>query len=274
MNIGIAISTFSDGPEQCIELARSADLAGIDGVFVYDHLLGHTDAGAPRSSMEAIALLGALAVETRTAALGALVIRSGIRPAPLVAESIRTVNEISGGRVVLGVGTGDSQSAAEDAMFGIHRGDGAQRRRALEATVSAIRRKSVPVWVGGRSREACAVAAECADGLNIWGTSPDRFREVASTAAALRAEQSEQSDERGPFMLSWAGLVDVSGERSETLALGHNDVRLSGSAADIAAELRPYRDGGAGWIILAPLPPFAPEAVDLIVQVKQELLLG
>ena len=271
MKIGIAISTFTGSSDTCVELAQSGDRAGIDGVFVYDHLLGHTTSGEPRETIEAIALLGALAVETRTAALGTLVIGSGIRLARVAAEAMRTVNHLSGGRVVVGVGTGDAQSVTEDRAFGIDRGDASDRRHALQATVAAIRGVGVPVWVGGRSTEACEVAARYADGLNVWGTTVDRFVEIAEQVEQLRSENTARSES---FAMSWAGLVDISGERPMTLAIGHNDVRLGGSASDIAAAVRPYRDAVAAWAFLAPLPTFSEAGVELVLQVKQELQRG
>lgn len=274
MKIGLAVSTFADDAETCVSLAVNADRAGIEGVFVYDHLIGFTESGAPRASIEAIALLGVLAIETRHTRIGALVLRSGIRPAVLAANSLSTINRISGGRLLVGIGTGDGQSAIEDAMFGIARGDHPNRMRELEAAVQSVRTRGIETWVGGRSASAQEIAARCADGLNLWGVSTETFVETSKRVSGLRSVSPADRTCEEPFSLSWAGLVDMGSRPTEPLAVGHNDVRLSGTPIQVAGDLRAYADAGASWAILAPLPPFGDASVEFIASVSEILQSG
>ncbi len=75
MRIGYALPTFVDDPELPIAVARRAESAGIDGVFVYDHMW--RDVPPPRrGALECFALLGAVAAETDRVHLGPLVARA------------------------------------------------------------------------------------------------------------------------------------------------------------------------------------------------------
>ena len=107
------------------ELSRLAGLAesiGFDALFVPDHLIiGHSPywgipEGESRGTWEAWTLLAALAAETRRAAIGAFVIGAGFRNPALLAKMAATVDEVSGGRLILGLGCGSHPP--EYAAFG------------------------------------------------------------------------------------------------------------------------------------------------------------
>lgn len=87
-------------------LALDAESAGLDSVWLYDHLL-MVEADAPATAgWEAWTLLSALAAATRTVRLGLLVSCNSFRHPALLARMAHTVQEISGGRLILGVGAG------------------------------------------------------------------------------------------------------------------------------------------------------------------------
>ena len=91
------------------ELRRMAELAeriGVDSIWVGDHLLYRDDGRPPRGPWEAWSLLAALAAVTRRVELGPLVASTSFHAPAMLAKKAATVDEISGGRLVLGLGAG------------------------------------------------------------------------------------------------------------------------------------------------------------------------
>ena len=110
-----------DGPAvfgRLAAAARTAEEAGFDAISVPDHVHQNQVAGGPASPMfEAYTVLGALAAHTRTARLLALVSPVTLRSPGLLAKAVTTLDVITGGRAVLGVGAG--WDVAEHEAYGI-----------------------------------------------------------------------------------------------------------------------------------------------------------
>jgi len=249
MKLGLALPSFVRDPTVPIAVARGADAAGVDGVFVYDHLFRGSPDGSRRPALEGVALLGALAQATTACAVGALVFRAWLRPPRSLAAAIATVERIAPGRVIATIGAGDSQSRAENESFGLGFGTTAERVAVLRAAVRAARETNARIWVGGELEAVRAVAAEHAHGWNKWGGDATTF---ASEAGALRDAAS-----RPGFECTWGGLV-VAGDddrEAEEKAdrLGASPGTIVGGPATIARALQRYRDAGADWAILAPI---------------------
>ena len=137
-----------------IDVARVADDAGLDGVFVYDHLF-RLEGGTRRPALEGVSLLGAVAAATKKVAVGALVFRAWLRPPASLAAAITTVVRIAPGRMIATIGAGDSQSREENESFGL--GFGTMQDR-VDALARGRRRGAArgSSSLGGWSREVGA----------------------------------------------------------------------------------------------------------------------
>ena len=86
--------------------ARLAEELGFDSVWVPDHLIFGADEGVPEGFWECTGILAALAATTERIGLGALVACAAFRSPALLAKVTDTIDEISGGRLTLGLGAG------------------------------------------------------------------------------------------------------------------------------------------------------------------------
>ena len=95
------------------EMARLAEQVGFDSVWVGDHLLYRYDDGSRRGPWEAWSVLAALAEATERIELGPLVAATSFHSPPMLAKKAATIDEISGGRLILGLGAGWNETEYE-----------------------------------------------------------------------------------------------------------------------------------------------------------------
>ena len=175
------------------ELARAAEDAGLDGVWVPDHLVPlRPDGPFP---LECWTLLAALAGATSRLRVGPLVLVLPLRDPGLLALQARTLAAVAPGRVVLGIGLGGFTYRRAAESLGIATHDLAARGDALAAALQHLR-AALPaddanpprpeLWVGGRSRAALEAAARAADGWNcpFAAEIEPRLRDLDAACAA------------------------------------------------------------------------------------------
>lgn len=254
VRVGLTLPSFVDDPSVPIAVTTAAEAAGVDGVFVFDHLFRVGADRARRPALDSVALLAAVAAATERIHVGVLVFRAWLRPPRSLATALETVARIAPGRVIGGIGAGDSESRQENESFGLGFGDMAQRVARLEAAVRAARDHGAPVWVGGHAAPVRAVAAEVADGWNSWGSEVDAF--------SAQATQAKLAARREPFECSWGGLAVLGGDDAQASAkaerLGARAGTIVGGPESVASSLRELGVAGADWVIVGPLDPRDP----------------
>jgi len=246
VRIGLTLPSFVDDPEIPIAVAQAAERAGIDGVFVYDHLWR----GQPpnrRPALECFALLGAVAAETERVHVGTLVARATLRPPATLANAFITADRVSGGRLLAAIGAGDSESREENEAFGLGFGSMVDRVTALHDAVRACVGRGFPVWVGGRAAQVRQIVA-VADAWNMWGSTPEAFAEGAALVREIAPDAQ----------LTWGGLARP----------------LEEGAVTLAERLRPYADVGATWLIVGPVDSSNPENAPVVAEVGSLLNPG
>ena len=254
---GIAIPNFGEDPGELIQFGVDAEAAGFDGFFLWDHIVfSNTGDGPP--ILDPWLLLAVIAARTSRIRLGTMITPVPRRRPWQLARQTATLDVLSGGRVILGVGIG-SPAYGDFGIFGEPAGDRERAERLDEGldvlaglwtgepfsyqgrhyTVDPVRfrpaplqRPRIPVWVGGvlPARRPVARAAR-------WdGMVPIRFadrrlvRPPASDIAAVRDQvRAARGSVAGFDLVVWA---EVAAQPREVPALA-----------------APYAEAGATWWI-------------------------
>jgi probable F420-dependent oxidoreductase len=267
-----------------LEIARTAEASGFDSIWVGDHYLYRGDGRSERGPREAWTTLAALAARTDRVSLGPLVACLGFHAPAVTAKLAATVDEISGGRLVLGVGAGWNR--AEFDAFGIafdHRASRFEEafdivRRLLagervtaggrwhavdDAVVLPRPARQIPLMVGSTGPRVLAATLPHAHGWNTWfdwfGNTPDGFaaRSAAIDEACERVGRDPASLERSACVL--VRLDPRAAERPDEPGV----VPLTGDTEAIADGIRSMADAGADEVILVCDPITAPSVAAL-----------
>ena len=180
MKIGVLLPTFEEGPGQAFACARAVAAAGLDGIFAYDHLWPMNSPRRP--SLAPFPLLATLVRRHEQLTVGPLVARVGLVGTAQLVDEFLTLHELSGGRVIAAIGTGDRLSAAENEAYGLEKLDAAQRRALLYETAHELR-TSMPVWIGAGTLATNELARSLAVTLNFWDVVPEQVQGAAARGA-------------------------------------------------------------------------------------------
>jgi probable F420-dependent oxidoreductase len=262
------------------ELAVLAEAGRLDSVWVADHLL-HRFPGEPDSGpYEAWTTLTALAASTARVQVGTLVLAMPFRNPALLAKMAATLQEVSGGRLILGIGAGwhEPEFRAFNLPFehrASHFADGLEilvpllrgesvtfegrYERAHDAVLLPSPPSRIPLLIAGRRPRMMTLIARHADAFNAAWLGP--VSDLEPRIAPLR-EACEQVGRDFASIEITAGvnvifpsLLDPGDELPRTY--------LSGSDEEIAAGLRSYADAGVGHVIVW-LYPSTAAAVELL----------
>ncbi|KHO20652.1 LLM class F420-dependent oxidoreductase [Mycolicibacterium setense] len=283
-----------------IAQAQEAEAAGFDSVFVMDHFYQLPGLGTPDQPMlEAYTALGALASATQTVQLGTLVTGNTYRNPTLLAKAITTLDVISQGRAILGIGTGWFE--LEHDQLGYEFGTFTERfdklgealqiilpmlagerptftgkyYRTVEAMANPRFREHIPLMIGGSGeKKTIPLAARHFDHLNIIAN----FDELPRKLDVIR-QQCDQID-RDPATLETSMLViALIGEQftADAIPPDFQQRAVFGSPEQIAEQLKTKLfDTGVDGVVLSPVTMggYVPGGITEVAEVLKPLISG
>jgi alkanesulfonate monooxygenase SsuD/methylene tetrahydromethanopterin reductase-like flavin-dependent oxidoreductase (luciferase family) len=305
MRFGLQLWSQSTDWPSFRDAALAAEDAGWDGVWTWDHLLAIFGPWEQPilEGWTALAGLGALTSRVR---LGLMVGANTFRNPGLTAKLATTLDHISDGRAVLGIG--GAWFEREHDAFGIDFGAGfGERLDRLDEAVMLLRRlldgervthdgpvytfhdavceprpvqAHLPILIGGSGRrKTLRTVAQRADGWNTSGPI-EEVRDALSTLAAHAAEVGRDLDsleKTVSFPIVLDDDADAARARMEA-SMAANGVssmgpvpHLSGPPDEVAAAIRPYRDLGFETVIVRMPAPYDRQTIDRIGEVAEAL---
>lgn len=241
LKLGYKASAEQFGPRELLDFSCLAEELGFDSIFVSDHFQPwkHSDGHAP----SALAWLGALGARTRRAVIGTSVLTPTFRYHPsVVAQAFGTLGSMFPGRIVLGVGTGESLN--EVPSSGIAWPGAKERRDRLREAIRLINQlwtedrvsfegqfyrtesatiydkptRKVPIWVAASGPLAAAMAGQIAEGfICTSGKAPALYTESLFPKVAEGLARSGRSDDSLEKMIEVKVSFDTDAAEAKEL---------------------------------------------------------
>jgi probable F420-dependent oxidoreductase len=209
--VGVSLSLHPAGEQ--FDLARRVEALGFDSVWCGDHVSFNLPL------YESMTLLASYASITERIRLGSAVYLLALRPPAVAAKVTATLDVLSGGRLIFGVGVGGENPREFGACGVPHRERGARVNEAIDvvralwrdtpATFKGrftqfdgvsidpkpVQKPGPPIWIGGRSDAALARAGRQGDGWVSYVVTPERYaRSLAKIRAAAAAHDRDLRD--------------------------------------------------------------------------------
>jgi alkanesulfonate monooxygenase SsuD/methylene tetrahydromethanopterin reductase-like flavin-dependent oxidoreductase (luciferase family) len=266
--------------EHWVALADACESAGLEGLFRSDHYLSIVR-GGEAGSLDAWTTLAALAVRTERIRLGTLVSPVTFRPPAVLAKAVVTAQEISGGRVELGMGAG--WYAAEHEAYGFPFPPIGERMDELERQLEVVTRhwdadgrawpKPAPrprLVVGGSAKPRTVRAAvRFADEYNTTFATPEECRERRE-----RVDEAARAAGREPltFSLMTGAIVGRDEAELDDRIMRFQEIRgrpgdtphVTGTLEQTAERLREYERAGVERVMLQHLDHEDVDMVDVL----------
>ena len=263
--------------EDILELTEHCEATGWDGVYFADHFMPNGPGQEPLDgdTLECWSVLAALAAAVPRLRLAPLVTSVTYRHPAVLANIAAAVDRISGGRLMLGVGTGWQEN--EHAAYGIELGTIKQRldrfEEAVDILASLLREKRttfagtyfqvtdapnqpapvqarLPLMIGGGGeRRTMRIAARYADEWNAW-TSPD---DLAHKVKVLRSHCEDLGRDPGEIRVSTQALLFLSTDESwvaDKRRTPSGQPVIVGTPSEVSDIVGQYRDAGADELII------------------------
>jgi alkanesulfonate monooxygenase SsuD/methylene tetrahydromethanopterin reductase-like flavin-dependent oxidoreductase (luciferase family) len=257
MKIDVLVDPFGARWSDVRALAQAADEGGFDGFWTWDHLAGSVHRA--ERVLESWTVLSAIAASTERIAIGPMVLNVANRDPGTLAVMAATFQEISAGRLLLGIGAGGGQGtpyASEQRAFGRDVAPDAVRRRHLAAAIETLRQvwtgrlgeasgflvpETVPpIIVGAFGPRMAELAGRLGDGINApVGPAFARLARVAQDAHAAARRDPSRFIVTASTGFDSQYLRTGSAKRAEIERLGVDRLILVTQAANWDRIIRP-----------------------------------
>jgi len=224
--------------DRIVEMTQTCERLGYDSVWALDHLAPYwLKSGA---SLECWTTLASLAVHTREIKLGSLVTNVNLRHPSVLAKITSSLDNVSHGRVILGIGTGDRLSKRELTSFGYQYETIDQRVMRLRETIQILQglwcsdefsfkgrcfrilharlnpkplqQPHPPIWIGGKHQKLMDLIAELADGWNYWNINR---KQLTLKSNYLSNKCSHLHRSFSHIVKSWSGTIPLNRSTSQ-----------------------------------------------------------
>jgi alkanesulfonate monooxygenase SsuD/methylene tetrahydromethanopterin reductase-like flavin-dependent oxidoreductase (luciferase family) len=286
------VERFVPWPEYA-DMARRAEAVGYDSIWVGDHLLYDLPDGVTRGPYEAWTTLAALASITERVELGPLVASTAFHAPTMLAKQAATVDAISNGRLIAGLGAGWNRREFDGYGFPYDR-----RVSRFEEALAIIapllrdgrtsyhgefydvddcvldpppvRPGGPPIMLGSNSPRMLAIGLPVVDAWNVWWSIYDNS---AETYAEVKAEVDAVMPAGRAVAATAAVMVTVPGGRGRLMGSDYNAQVATVTPDDLADHVRALATIGATHLQLV-LDPITSETIDLVAQVLADLDRG
>jgi len=282
VRFGVHTGLQHTNTDELRDLWSRIESLGFDWISIWDHFYAADATGDPHC-LEAITSHTALAMSTAKVTCGSLVYSAGYRHPAVLANAIATMDQLAGGRIVLGLGGGWLEN--EYNAYGMHYGSPGERLRMLAEYIQCVRglltqdrttfagefftltdaqcepkpvQARLPIWIGGGGEKVTLrIAARHADGWNVPFIAPDAWAHKAKVldehCAAVGRDPAEIVKTIN------VGMAFTDEELKRQFGPMSNYVKpgvLSGSVQEMVDKVGAYVSAGAQWVILAMRAPF------------------
>jgi alkanesulfonate monooxygenase SsuD/methylene tetrahydromethanopterin reductase-like flavin-dependent oxidoreductase (luciferase family) len=284
------------GWQELFSMAHTAEGVGFDSLWLGDHLLYDLPGGVTRGPWEAWTALAALAAATERIELGPLVASTSFHAPAMLAKQAATVDAISGGRLIVGLGAGwnereyrafgfpyDHRVSRFEEAFTIIRGllrggrvdfDGAYYR--VEDCVldpGPARPGGPPLMLGSASPRMMRIGLPHVDAWNVWwsdyGNTPDGFAAVRDRVDEAAVQAGRMPGEVAATAAVLISLPGGTGRLSGDVSGG--PIRpVQGSPADISGHLEAMAGAGATHLQLV-VDPITMGSIEMLGDVLATL---
>jgi alkanesulfonate monooxygenase SsuD/methylene tetrahydromethanopterin reductase-like flavin-dependent oxidoreductase (luciferase family) len=278
---------------ELLQMAKTAEAVGFDSLWLGDHLLYDLPVG-PRGPWEVWTSLAAIAAVTDRILLGPLVASTSFHAPAMLAKQAATVDAISNGRLIVGLGAGwnereysaygfpfDNRISRFEEAFTIIRtllADGSidftgkyYRTEQCVLHPRSLTPGGPPLMVGSAKPRMLSITGPYVSLWNVWwtdhGNSPEQFATLKATVDERLAAAGRVS---GDVKATCAILIQLEGGGGRQMGADERVEPLRGTSLEIAEQLRAFAAAGAAHVQLV-VDPITRGSIEALADVLAEL---